>query len=167
MACTSVVEGCVHVFAYCPGGHMLFLPFLPPIPAVLLWNVLPSQRAWHFIYFKLKVGLTATQFWVTCIHGLEFWHRIVMCILVTCIVRTKYLTRSNIRKEGFVLTDGVRGCSPSCMEAMAVGMWGSALHWVCHQREERYMLEFSCFLPFSLWFHPCSQPTRWCHPYSA
>lgn len=88
-ACMSVEEACVHVFC---------LPLrrthaVPPVPAVLLGRVLPSQCVWHLIYFKLKIDLTVTQFWVTRIHGLEFSQRIFMSGLATCIVMTKYLTR--------------------------------------------------------------------------
>lgn len=76
----------------------------------------PSRRwgwahMWPFIYFRLEISLTA-----------QFSQRIFMCVLVTCIVMAKYLTRGNVRKEGLILADGVRGCSPSCTEAMAVGM---------------------------------------------
>lgn len=99
----------------------------------------------------------------------QFSQRMFMCVLVTCIVMAKYLTRGNIRKEGLFLADGVRGYILSCTEAMDVGM--NARQCVTlnllSESGEREMLEFSCFLPSPLLFHPGLQPMRCCHPYSA
>lgn len=47
--------------------------------------------------------------------------RIFGSVLATFIAMTKYVARLNITmegKEGFILADGVRGCSLSCMEGV-------------------------------------------------
>lgn len=66
-----------------------------------------------------------------------------MRVVVTCTVMGKYLTRGNTRKEGLTLADGVRGCSPSCTEAMAVGMNAGQ----CVYQREKCWNSAAFFLP--------------------
>lgn len=102
--------------------------FIPPVLVVHLREILSNQSMRPFVYFKLKIVLIVTQFWVSSTHGLEFSQsRIFGSVLATFIATTKYVARLNITiegKEGFILADGVRECSPSCMVGMIVGTQG-------------------------------------------
>lgn len=70
---------------------------IPPVLVVRLWQILSNQSMWPFMYFKLKIVLTVTQFWVSPTHGLEFSQsRIFGSVLVTFIAMTKYVARRNI-----------------------------------------------------------------------
>jgi hypothetical protein len=124
LACVSVGKARVHIFCLplwrTDTRHSCI--FLPAVPTVLLWKVLPSQRVWHLIYLKLKNWPHSHSL----LSNLYPWFGVFTRNVHGCVGYLRHYDwipdKKHMWKEGFILAGGVRGCSPTHMEAMAVGV---------------------------------------------